>query len=243
LVASVGEDVRLLAVQQAVAFDHVVDLGRRAAHGVHHARVSIHPNVRLHAEVPLVALLGLMDLGVALTGLVLRGAGRCDQRGVHHRARLEHQALAKQQFVDGCQDLVGQLVLLQQMTKPQDRRLIGQPITQAQTCELPKQRNVVQRLFHRRVTQRKPLLHEVDAQHRQHRKRRAARLALTAVGCHHRHQVIPRHDAIHLRQELPLARALGAQVQAKVSLLHGSDRRLNFTLLQARLSGGLADLP
>ena len=89
------------------------------------------PDVGLHPEVPLFALLGLVHTGVAFTGLVIGGTRRCDQRGVHHRASLEHQALALQQFVDRGQNLIGQLVLLQQMTKPQDRGLISR------SCKTP----------------------------------------------------------------------------------------------------------
>jgi hypothetical protein len=193
------------------------------------------------SKVPLVALVALVYVGIAFTGRVLGGSRRCDQRGVHDRASLEHQALELQQFVDGCKNLIGQLVLLQQITKQQDRGLIRQPITQARTCKLPKQRHVVRRLSHSRGTQREPMLHEVDAQHGQHREWRTACLALTGVGRHHRHQISPRHHAVHLGQKLTLAP--GAQVQARVSLSHGSDRHFNFSPRQARLPGGFKALP
>jgi hypothetical protein len=193
------------------------------------------------SKVPLVALLALVYVGIAFAGRVLGGKRRCNKRGVHNLASLEQQALELQQFVDACKSLVGQLVLLQQTTKLQGRRPIRQPITQIQTCKLPQQRHVMRRLSHSRVTQREPVLHEVDAQHGQYREWRTACLALTGVGRHHRHQVTPRHHAVHLGQKLTLAP--GAQVQAKVSLLNGSDPHFNFSPRQARLPGGFADLP
>ena len=45
---------------------------------------------------------------------------------------------------------------------------------------MPQQRDVVQRFFHRRIGVAKPLLHEVNAQHRAQRHRRSA-VALLGV--------------------------------------------------------------
>ena len=67
-IAGIGKHDRFFAMQQAVSLGHVIDVGRCADHGVYQARVSIDTNVRLHAEVPLVALLNLVHLGVTLTG-------------------------------------------------------------------------------------------------------------------------------------------------------------------------------
>lgn len=64
----------------------IVDVGGRAHRRVHQARVSIHANVSLHAEVPLGSLLGLVHLRVALSRLVLGRTRRRDERGVHCRA-------------------------------------------------------------------------------------------------------------------------------------------------------------
>ena len=51
LVASIGKHYSLIAMQQGVAFGHVVDISRYANDGVHQARVGIDPNVGFHAEV------------------------------------------------------------------------------------------------------------------------------------------------------------------------------------------------
>jgi hypothetical protein len=72
--------------------------------------------------------------------------------------------LPLQQVVDGGQDLIGQLVLLQPVPKAQARRLVRQAPTQRQTREVPEQRHIVQRLFHRRITQREPLARSLRAQ-------------------------------------------------------------------------------
>ena len=48
--------------------------------------MGIDTNVGFHAEVPLIAFLGLMHLGVTLALLVFGGAGRFDDGGVYDGA-------------------------------------------------------------------------------------------------------------------------------------------------------------
>ena len=60
---------------------------------VYLARVNIDANVGLHPKEPLVAILGLVHLGVALTTAVPGRTRRGNQGGINHRARLEYQAL------------------------------------------------------------------------------------------------------------------------------------------------------
>ena len=124
--ARVGKDHFFIAVQQGVRLCDVVGVGRRGRDGVYQARFSIHATVGLHAKVPLVALFGLMHFGVSLAFVVLGRAGRCNKRGVHRRACLEHQATINQLGVDGGQDLLAQPVGFKQVTKPQDGALVGQ---------------------------------------------------------------------------------------------------------------------
>ena len=58
-----------------------------------------------------------------------------------------------------------------------------------------------------------------------------------------RHQFGPRHHPVHLVQELALARSLGRQVQAQISLLHGSRRRSSHASGEAQIGPSYADLP
>lgn len=89
--------------------------GRRARHGVHQARLHIHADVGLRAEVPLVALLGLLHLRVALAVGVLGRAGRSNQRGVHNRARAQQQAVRTQDVVDEAQHVRRNVLPLKQV--------------------------------------------------------------------------------------------------------------------------------
>jgi IS5 family transposase len=76
----------LLPVQQFGQHRAVGDIGRRRHHGVDQLGAAVHPQMRLHAEIPLVALLGLVHLGVAcLVGILGRR-----RRIAKVRARVEH---------------------------------------------------------------------------------------------------------------------------------------------------------
>lgn len=50
-------------------------------------RFAVDPDVRLHPEIPLIVLLGLMHLGVAGLALVLRRRRRVNDRGIDDAAR------------------------------------------------------------------------------------------------------------------------------------------------------------
>ena len=65
---------------------YVGDTGRRRTDRMHNAFLRIHADVRLHAEVPLIAFARLMHCRVAFFLLVLRRAGRVDDRRINNRA-------------------------------------------------------------------------------------------------------------------------------------------------------------
>mmetsp|Transcript_39182 Transcript_39182/g.92016 ORF Transcript_39182/g.92016 Transcript_39182/m.92016 type:complete len:247 (-) Transcript_39182:3189-3929(-) len=212
LIARVAPGIALLAVQQTRGLRHVVDVCGGADDAVHQARVRIRTNVRLHAEVPLVALLGLVHLGVALAVLVLGGARRGNDGRVHHRASPEHESLLGQAGIDRGQHLRRELVLLQQVSKAQDGGLVGHARCPFKTDETAVQRPLVQFLFHRRIAQVPPQLQAVDAQHGLDGERRPAaqRLMRTSgMRLDQRHQRGPGHHLVHLVEEDFLAGLLG----------------------------------
>lgn len=151
LVARIGKDDALAPVQQRVAFADIGHIARSAAHTMHQPKACIYTDMRFHPEIPLVALLARMHLGIALPSLVLGRAGRGDERGINQRARAQHQAALAQQIVDCLEQLFSQPVLLQPVAKPQDGALIGHASVLRKLGELTKQRRVEKRLLHRRV--------------------------------------------------------------------------------------------
>ena len=125
---------------------------------MHQPRLCVRTDVRLHAKVPLVALLAGVHLGVARFVLVLGEGGRCCQRGVHDRAGLEQQAALGQQRVDRHLNLLGKFVLFQPVAKAQDSGLVGQAGELIEPGKLAVQRGVEEGLLHCRIRQREPLL-------------------------------------------------------------------------------------
>ena len=85
-VARVGVRHLFLPMQKLMRLAEVRHVGDRAGDAMHQARGGIRANVRLHPEMPLVALLGLVPLRVALAFTVLGRAGRGDEGGIHPRA-------------------------------------------------------------------------------------------------------------------------------------------------------------
>ena len=223
-VARVGKDHFFLSMQQGMCLRNIVGIGRRCRDRMHQARVSVHANVRLHAKVPLVALLGLVHLRVALAFVVLGGAGRCNQGGIHHRACLEHQPAINQFGIDSRQYLRAQVVLLEHVSKAQDGAFIRQSgDARIELGKLAVQRDVMQCLFHGRVGMPKELLQQMNAQHHLSGKRWAPRLASRCMRRNQGQQLRPRNHQVHLIQKLTLARALGDKFESgggKANLFH-----------------------
>ena len=105
LVARVGKDFAFLSVQQLAGLGYIADMACRAHHGVHQPRISIHAYVRLHPEVPLLALLALVHLAVALAAAVLGRAWCRNQAGVYGRAFFEQVVFGGQQLVDSLESM------------------------------------------------------------------------------------------------------------------------------------------
>ena len=141
----------------------------------HLSRLGIHANVCLNPHVQVVAFLGLVHLGIALA----------------------------RQCVDLSPRACGQVVALGQVTEVQDRGLIRQATAcQRQPCKLPHRLNVIQRFFHRQISQCKPMAHEMNAQHRLKRIRRASAFAFGIHRLNQRQQARPGTDLIHLVEKL-----------------------------------------
>ena len=85
-VGAVAIQSGIVAMQQIWQFLTVVDIGGRDRGALCEAGFAVHANMYLHAEVPLVALLGLMHFGITGVVGVLGRAWRCNIGGIHDGA-------------------------------------------------------------------------------------------------------------------------------------------------------------
>jgi hypothetical protein len=227
LVSGITKSHAFLTVQQSAGLGNVMHVGRCTDDGVNQPGNSVHPDVGFHSEVPLIALIGLMHLGITLTRTVL-GRARCsNQGGIYYGAGLEQQAPLGQGGVDGRHDLQAQVVGFEQMAKPQNGGFIGQACgTGIKSCKFTVQRRVMQRLFHGWVRQAKPLLKEMNTQHGLNRKRWASTFCAGTTGCKRldqTHQFRPGYNQVHLVEEHAFAGALSYKLESsggKVDLFH-----------------------
>jgi hypothetical protein len=128
--------------------------------------LTIHTDVQLHTEVPLLALPRLMNFEVSRLVLILRGTRRPDDGGIHDRASANLQPTHLQYFSDLGEQLLAELVALQQPAKLQQRRAIGNPLApQVNSNVSPQCGAVQQRLLARIIRQVEPVPHKVHTQH------------------------------------------------------------------------------
>ena len=247
-VALVTIELGLLAVQQLL---HASDVGfvRRAGRDTVHHASPVGAHVQLHAEVPVLALPGLVHLRIALGFLVLGRAWRCDDRRIDDRARSEQQPSPLEQTANLGEDRLGQPVLLQQMPEAQDRGLVRDRVLgELDAGEAAHRLDVVERVFSLRIRQVEPLLHEVHPQHPLKPQRRPALACLRVVRFNERAQPCPRHHRIHLRKK-----SLSASRSTLGGPGHRGKRRLfhlvlpvfraDALFLQTRFTGTCSEFP
>lgn len=202
-IARIPMDMRLFAVQQGVGLGDIVNIGGGGHHGMRQTRFGIHANVRLHTEVPVVALLGLVHLGIAVPILVFGGTGGCDDRRIDHGPFLEHQAFFGQVAVNGVKHGASQFVRFQQASKLEQ----GGGVRSRFPAEVDADKAadglaVVEGIFDPFIRQANTLLRNVHAQHPfQADRRPAATIALGVVRRDRRHQRSPRGHRFDLAQK------------------------------------------
>lgn len=179
-VALVRSKRDLVAMKLFVPDLIVVNLRGRCLEAINDTAVGVHADVCLHAEIPIVALPGRGDLGIACAGLVLgRGRG-VDDHCIQQRARAQRDPLIGQMRVHLGEGRLGQHVPLQQVAEVEDRCLIGnQIVADLDPSEQAHRFAVIKRHLDNRVAQRIPVLKKVYRQHRLQRHRWTATLRLT----------------------------------------------------------------
>jgi hypothetical protein len=144
LVAGIGVDHLLTAMQQLSSWDEVVHVGGGGDDGVDQPRILADADMEFHAVVPLVALLSLVQFWIPLSLFVLGGAGCCNQGGIDDRALAHRHSTQAEVSLDGLKDLLTQSHLSSRWRKarivvssgirslirsmPANRRMVGTSI-------------------------------------------------------------------------------------------------------------------
>ena len=128
------------------------------------------------------------------------------------------------------------------MAKPQDGGLVWQAAMCVQLGKLAVQGHIEESLFHGRVGQGEPLLHEMDAQHGLQRERWSAVPAFGEVRCNEADQRGPGNDWFRLLEELALAGLLALQIKVQRSLFNAMYFIAKGHFLYENL-GGYAEFP
>lgn len=201
-VCRIFPDTGFLPLQQMRQGLAVMHIGSGECHRMDELDLAVRPNVRLHAEMPLIALLGLLHFGVARFLLVLGRGWGADDGGVHNRPLGNLEAAPVQVASDFLEDLPAQIVPLQQMAKLAESGFIRHRLlSQINARKLAHRHRVIQRFFHRRILEIKPVLQAVDSNYPLQINRPTA---VTGSGIHRRHQrakPAPRNQPLHLRQK------------------------------------------
>jgi len=103
-VTGIAEHPPLITVQKPVGGFDAVDVDGRGVDAVNQPECVVDTDVHLHAEVPLVALPGLVHVwrsadAVTLAALILSGARCRNDAGIHNAASAQHQAILLQVLV------------------------------------------------------------------------------------------------------------------------------------------------
>jgi len=168
----------------------------RGVDAVNQPECVVDTNVNLHAEVPLVALPGLVHFWITLAALILGGTRCRNNAGIHDAAFAQYQAILFQVLVHFFEQYLAKAVAFQKMTELEDRGFVRQAI-QLQTGEVTHGLDLVQRIFHRRVAEVVKELHAVNPQHGRQRVRWPAVLAFRVVTSHLLLHLLPGNQLVH----------------------------------------------
>src|SRR4051794_13614866 len=151
-ISGVTPHARFITMQEMFDNLTVMCIRRRNSCRMNEAGFAIHTNMALHAELPLIAFLGLTHFWISFLLLVFR-RGRCsNNRGVNYRTASNLQSSLGQVPVDLTKQLIAQMVLFQQMTEVQYCRFIGNWFTsQINAHKLAHRGRIVEGFFHTRV--------------------------------------------------------------------------------------------
>ena len=214
----------LVAVQEIGDAVLVMFVGWRGDHRVDQLVLAVHTDVRLHAKVPLVALLRLVHLRVARLVTVLGRGRRGDDGGIDDGAGRDLQPLGLQMPANFLEQALAQFVALQQVAKLAGGGLVRSAFpSQIDAHKFAHGQGIVESFFNRRVGEVEPVLEEVDTQHALKPDGRTPVASLRVDRFDQFAQLLPWHHAVHLGKKRCAPGLFGVAVKAarrKCRLFH-----------------------
>ena len=195
-ITGITEHALLVAVEKVASGHDVVDVGCCSIDAVDQAERVIDADVHLHAKVILFSFSGLVHFRIALAALILGGAWGRNDRGIHNAAFTQHQTIFLQVLVHLFEQHLAKAMAFQEMTELENGGFVRQAV-QLQAGELAHGFDLIQCVFHGRITEVIEQLHAVDSQHGRQRIRWPASLALGVISGYLLLQLLPRNQLVH----------------------------------------------
>ena len=193
----------VILANQVVRFRDVGCIGCRCRDGMDIAAPCVHARMDFHPEMPLVAFLGRVHLGIASLFCVLRGAGRTDDGGVDNGAAVHQKPCAVQAFAHVGEYLFRQIVFFHQVTEvPQGGGIRDVFIREVHPHETFHGVAVVNGILGALVGEVEPYLQQVHPKHLLQFPWWTAVALFRIVRLYKGAPVCPRNDGIHLGKEL-----------------------------------------
>ena len=143
-IAGIAVDNNIILTDELFGNIDVMDIGCGGFNRVNHTGTSIHANISLHFEIPMVPLLSLAHLRVALLLLVLRRTGRNDDGGINDGAATVHEASLFKTGIQFCKELFAYMVVLKELTEMlKGRRIRNLLFTKVDTYEFTESVDVI----------------------------------------------------------------------------------------------------
>ena len=195
------------AMEQVRQHLGIMHVGRGGGYRMNELGAAVHTDVGLHAEVPLLALSGLVHVRVALFLLVLGGTRSTDDAGVNDGAPGYLQPIFLEVLIDQVEQMVAQVMFLHQMAEFANGGLVRHRLpAQINTHELAQGAGIVEGFLGSGIRQVEPVLDEVDAQHALDTDRTASStFGFGIIWLNRFGQFLPGDNGFHLIQKLLFA--------------------------------------
>ena len=226
LVGAIAPYLRFAAMKKTRDCLTVMDIRGRNLNRMDNLFFAIHPNVTLHAKIPLVSLFGLMHLGIAFLVVILRRRRRGNDRRIDDRAITDFNPLLLEMLIHGSKDLLAYAVLFDEVTEFANGCLVrGGFYTKVDPNKFAHSLTIVEAILGLWVRHIEPLLQEVDPQHALNTYGWTTFLTGGIMGFNQAAQFPPRDDGLHLAQKAFTPRLLMVSLKpnaGKGHLTHGN---------------------